>query len=141
VSSPQDRRLRGAVIFSVVCLIAVFLVSRAFDVRLAPDQFEKATAMTVPALGLALGSVYACWLLISALLERRPALRDRQGRWLWGWTLVFTAVLVVLGLMNSVSQTIGQVVLYASGLLVGLIGTVGLLVSALPRWRRRAAGR
>lgn len=141
MSTPTDVRLRTAVQFSVVCLVAVVLGSRAFDVRLGPYEGERALTMLVPALGLGLTSVAAIWLLVAALLERRPAWGDRQGRWLWAWTLIFWLVFIVLGLMNSASKTIGQGVMYASGLLVGLIGLAGLVISALPRWSRRGAGR
>lgn len=141
VSTPTDTRLRTAVVLSVFCLAVAFLGFRALDVRLGPDDGDKALAMMVPALGLALTSVTASWLLVAALLERRPAWGDRQGRWLWAWTLVFWLAFIMLGLMNSASQTIGQTGLYTSGLLVGLIGFGGLVISALPRWNRRVTPR
>ena len=140
VSTRTDSRLRTAVVFSVLCLVAAFLGARALDVRLGPNDGDKALAMMVPALGLALTSVAASWLLVAALLERRPAWGDRQGRWLWAWALVYWLAFVTLGLMNSASQTVGQTVSYTSGLLVGFIGLVGLVISALPRWKRGATG-
>jgi len=141
VSTSTDRRLRTAVVFSVFCLVVVFLGSVAFDVRLDPDDADRALAMMVPALGLALASVVASFLLVGALLERRPAWGNRQGRWLWAWTLIFWAAFIALGITNSASQTIGQTLLYASGLMVALIGFVGLVISALPRWKRGATER
>jgi len=141
VSTPTNSRLRSAVVFSVLCLVVAFLGSRALDVRLGPGEGDKALAMMVPAFGLALISVTAGWLLIAALLECRPAWGDTQGRWLWAWTLVFSVAFIMLGLMNSASQTVGLTAMYTSGLLVGLIGACGLVISALPRGNRRVTGR
>ena len=132
MGSGQERRLRTAVVFSVVCLIAVYLGSRAFDVRVRPEEHDKALTMMVPALGLTVASVYATWLLVAELLERRPALHSRQGRLLWAWTLVFCTALFTLGSASSASQTIGQSLMYASGLLTATVGAVGLLISAIP---------
>jgi hypothetical protein len=141
VSLPKERRLRTALVFSPLCLVAVFWASRAFDVHLSPDEGALALTMIVPALGLALMSVMASWLLVAELMERRPVFGDRQGRWLWLWTLVFSGTLLVLGVAGSASQTVGRTLLYASGLLAALIGGVGLVISAIPRWSRRAMGR
>ena len=136
-----DQRLRTAIIFSLLCLAAVLLGSKALDLRLDPSDQSEGLAMMVVALGLALTSVMASVLLVAALLERRPAFSDQRGRWLWVWTLVFCASCVTIGLVNRSSQTIGQGVLYGSGLLVGFIGVLGLAISAMPRWKRRTAGR
>ncbi len=121
--------------------MVVSLASWALNVRLNPDEYDKALTMLVPTMGLALTSVYASGLLVAALLERRPALRDRQGRRLWAWTAMFTVVFAALGFANSSSRTFGQVLLYGSGLCVTLICSVGLVVSTLPHWRRRETGR
>lgn len=137
MSSPKDRRLRTALIFSGFCLVLVTAATWALDVRLNPEETDKALAMMVPALGLALTSVMASGLLVAALLERRPALGDRQGRWLWAWTLLFCAAFIALGTTNSASETIGQAVLFASSRVVAFIGGIGLLLSAIPRWKRR----
>jgi energy-converting hydrogenase Eha subunit A len=137
----KDQRLRTAIIFSLLCLVAVLLGSNALDVRLDPSDQSEGLAMMVVALGLALSSVMASVLLVAALLERRPVFSDRRGRWLWVWTLVFCAACVTLGLINRSTQTMGQGVLYGSGLLVALIGVLGLAISSIPRWKRRASGR
>lgn len=133
----SDRRLRTALIFSAVCLVVVVLGSWVLDVRLKHDETDRAFAMVVPALGLALASVWAGVQLTAALLDRRPVYRDRTGRWLWMWTLAYSVTFVALGLDNSSSQTMGQLVLYASGLLIGLIGGIGVCVSLIPRWTGR----
>jgi len=136
--SPKDRRFRTTLTFSVVCLVLVAAATRALDVRLDPEDTDTALAMMVPAFGLALTSVMASGLLVSALLECRPALRDPRGRWLWLWTLVFCVAFMALGSSNGGLQTIGQAVLFASSRVVAFIGAVGLLVAAIPPWSRTA---
>ena len=137
MNEPRDRRFWSALIFSAACLVAVPLLSRTVDVVLGPDQLAQGLAMMVFGFGLALGAVFAIWLLTAALLERRPALRDPRGRLLWVWTLIFCAAFLALGAGNRSTGTVGATVLFATGWVVALVGAVGLVASAIPRLTRK----
>src|SRR5450759_1024379 len=80
--SPSDVRLRTALQLSALFLGGMFVSSRFL--RSGGDS-GWAMVLFFFAMTLALGSVFGYWTLLAALAERRPALSDPVGRWVWAW--------------------------------------------------------
>jgi hypothetical protein len=119
--------------FSVVVVPTLIVVSVLL--RRTPPDGDVALVYGAAGMVLSLASVLSIWVLVAAVLERRPVWGDRGARWAWLWAVASCAVLAYLGLTGSGSQTVGSFLIYAAGRFAIGYGGIGLLIAALPRWR------
>jgi energy-converting hydrogenase Eha subunit A len=119
--------------FSAVVMPTLIVASILLR-RSAPNG-DVALVYEAAGLVLSLAGVFSIWVLVAAILERRPVWRDRGARRAWMWAVVSCATLAYLGLTGSGSHTVGAFVIYAAGLFAIGYGGVGLLIAALPRLR------
>ena len=121
--TPSELRLRTALQLSALCLSGILVVSRFLWTSEDPS---KALVLTYVAMVLALGSVFGYWILLAALAERRPALRDRTGRWVWAWAFFLWVAVGWSGWSVHTNQSLGAVMLVAASEFIFVSGVVGL---------------
>ena len=131
--SPSDVRLRTALQFSALCLGGMLVASRFLPTAADPN---KALVLTYFAIALALGSVFAYWTLLAALAERRPALSDRVGRWVWAWAFFLWVVVAWSGWSVHTSRSLGAVMIVAASEFIFVSGVIGLTFALLGRRNR-----
>lgn len=140
MSAPSDRRLWGAVTFSLV-VVAALLFAAVMLPSPAPDDMSGLLLPGVTA-ALAVAAVFSVWVLLAALLGERPVWRHPVARWVWVWTLGYCLALGAAALTHRTNDSMSSVLLYACGLLALFSGAPGLLIAALPpRVRRDFYGR
>jgi hypothetical protein len=131
--TPAERRLRGAVTFSVVCMLALlgssFLMNRMNDVE-GGILFEMSLSLAV-----VVAAVFSFWYLLSVLLERRPVMSDPHAKWVWVWTAAIWITLVTLAVANREPQSFASATQLSAGWFVGVSGLLVLPWSLLPRRR------
>jgi hypothetical protein len=85
------------------------------------------------AVSLALGSVFGYWALLAALAERRPALSDPVGRWVWAWAFLLWVAVGWAGWNVHTNKTIGAVMIVGAAELILVSGAIGLTFALFGR--------
>ena len=122
--------------FSVVSLAALLFAARMLSV--SPQDSNQVSFFMAVVCAMAAAGVFAFWYLLAVLLERRPALRDPAGRWVWVWALVFWLTMVSLGFVSRGSSSFGAALLVGAGWMVALSGVLVLPFSVLGRRKSSA---
>ena len=130
LTTPAERRLRGALSFSGIVTPAVIILSVLL--RRPVTNPDKAMVLGWFSLALSLASVLATWTLLAALVDRRPVWTDRLARRAWVWAAFSCLTLGVLGWVGRGSATLGAALLYGVGMSAVGAGLIGLTISALP---------
>ena len=128
--SPSELRLRTAIQFSALCLGGMLVASRFLRTTSSPNASIGATYF---GMALALGSVFSYWALLAALAERRPALRDRVGRWVWAWAFFLWVAVGWIGWSVHTSQSLGAVMIVAASEFIFVSGALGLAFALFGR--------
>jgi hypothetical protein len=129
--TPSDRRLRTALQFSILCSVLVFLVPGPLS-RAAVAAGEGTFFIGGFAYALVVMTVLSFWLLLAALLERRPVFGNRVGRRVWTWAFAMWIGMGWLGWSSHGVGTLGSAALFAASLVIVVSGSIGLVVCALP---------
>ncbi len=131
--SPSEVRLRTALQFSALFVGGLLVASRVLT---SGRDSGRAMVLFFVAVFLALGSVFAYWTLLAALAERRPALSDPVGRWVWVWAFFLWVAVGWGGWSVHTGTSIGAVMMVGAAEIILLSGAIGLTFTIFGRRAR-----
>lgn len=142
---PMDSVAAFALVIAVWALVdGIVNIVRAFDLRpvvphwwvlllagLVSGAFGAAALYYYPALSLAFAVVWSAWWLITAgVLGIYAAIRERQAKLSWGWTMTFGIVALAVGFLAIMNPGITLSALMGMIAAFGIVGGIIMLVGA-----------